>query len=113
MIYGCEARSRFNEISAPVEAKRQVMGHSVQWLAETRESAVAVPDISDWALPIDEASGRYQRMGSWEQETGFYRDMADDTERIRDYGLLAVFSNWHWIKNKSAKKAEYANDAFK
>lgn len=113
VMYGCEARSRFNEISAPVEAKRQVMGHSVQWLAETRESAVAFPDISDWALPIDEASGRYQRMGSWEQETGFYRDMADDTERIRDYGLLAVFSNWHWIKNKSAKKAEYANDAFK
>lgn len=113
VMYGCEARSRFNEISAPVEAKRQVMGHSVQWLAETRESAVAFPDISDWALPIDEASGRYQRMGSWEQETGFYRDMADDTERIRDYGLLAVFSNWHWIKNKSAKKAEYANDAFR
>ena len=113
VMYGCEARSRFNEISAPVEAKRQVMGHSVQCLAETRESAVAFPDISDWALPIDEASGRYQRMGSWEQETGFYRDMADDTERIRDYGLLAVFSNWHWIKNKSAKKAEYANDAFK
>ena len=114
VMYGCEARDRFHEISAPVEAKRQVMGHSVQWIAEDHEYAAQIfPDISEWALPIDEKSGRYQRMGSWEQETGFFRDMADDTERIRDYGLLAIFSNWHWIKNKSARKAEFARAAFK
>ena len=111
-MYGCEARSRFHEACAPEEASRQVMGHSVQWLSERRETAAPFPDIGEWALPIDENTGRYQRLGSWEQETGFFRDMADDTERIRDYGLLAVFSNWHWIKNRSAKRGEYANDAF-
>ena len=107
-MYGCEARSRFHEACAPEEASRQVMGHSVQWLSERRETAAPFPDIGEWALPIDENTGRYQRLGSWEQETGFFRDMADDTERIRDYGLLAVFSNWHWIKNRSAKRGEYA-----
>ncbi len=111
-MYGCEARSRFGEISAPVEASRQVMGQSVQWLSARRDAPAPFPDVTEWTLPIDEESGRYQRMGSWEQETGFFRDMADDTERIRDYGLLAIFSNWNWIKNKSAKRAEYAHDAF-
>ena len=111
-MYGCEARSRFHESCAPEKASRQVMGHSVQWLSKRCETASPFPDIGEWALPIDEQSGRYQRVGSWEQETGFFRDMADDTERIRDYGLLAVFSNWHWIKNRSEKRDEYANDAF-
>lgn len=112
-MYGCEERSRFNEISAPVMATRQVMGQSVQWTSEKRGQASPFPDISEWALPVDEKSGRYQRTGSWEQETGFFRDMADDTEAIRDYGLLAVFSNWHWIKNRSEQRAKYAKDALK
>lgn len=113
VMYGCEARARFHEVSAPEKATRQVMGQSVQWVSERRDIPAPFPDISAWALPIDERTGCYQRMGSWEQETGFFRDMADDTEAIRDYGLLAIFSNWQWIKNRSAKRAEYANDAFK
>ena len=38
--------------------------------------------------------------------------MADDTERIRDYSLLAIFSTWNWLKTHSAKKAQYARFAF-
>jgi len=112
VMYGTEARSRFNEICAPLEAKRQVMGHSVQWLAAKQDGATRFPDISEWALKIDDTSGRYQLRGSWEQETGFLRDMADDTEAIRDYGFLAIFSNWNWIKNQSPEKDKYADAAF-
>ena len=112
VMYGREARSRFNEISAPVEGDRQVMGMSVQWLTEKHANPKTFPDISAWALPIDDSTGYYQTKGSWEQETGFLRDMADDTERIRDYGILSIFSNWNWVKNKSPKRSEYANVAF-
>ncbi len=112
VMYGRESRDCFGEISAPVEADRQVMGMSVQWLTEECPAPAPFPDISDWALPIDDASGYYQTCGSWEQETGFLRDMADDTECIRDYGLLAIFSNWNWVKNRSPKRTDYANTAF-
>lgn len=108
-MYGREARDRFGEISAPEKADRMVMGHSIQWLSEECDTPRPFPDISDWAMPIDETTGYYVTKGSWEQETGFFRDMADDTETIRDYGLLAIFSNWHWLKNKSLRREEFAN----
>ena len=111
-MYGVEERSRFHEASAPEKPVRQVMGMSVQWLSEERECDTPFPDISDWALKMDEESGGYRLYGTWDQETGFFRDMADDTEAIRDYGLLAVFSSWHWMKNVSPRKAEFARRAF-
>ena len=111
-MYGREPRERFHEQSAPLVADRQVMGHSTQWLSKREATPQPFPDISAWALPIDDTTGYYVTKGSWEQETGQYRDMADDTERIRDYGLLAIFSNWNWLKNKSPRKAEFANLRF-
>jgi len=111
-MYGREARDRWHEISAPEKADRQVMGHSIQWLTCEDEEAAPFPDITDWALPIDDTTGYYVTKGSWEQETGQYRDMADETEKIRDYGLLAIFSNWNWLKNKSPRRAEFARRRF-
>ena len=112
VMYGREARERFHEVSAPVRADRQVMGHSTQWLSKEEPTPQPFPDISEWALAIDDTTGYYVTKGSWEQETGQYRDMADETEKIRDYGLLAIFSNWNWLKNKSPRRAEFANLRF-
>lgn len=112
-MYGCEPRSRFNEACAPIQAKKQVMGMSIQWLSEDRGEDSPFPDISDWALKMDETTGVYNLFGTWDQESGFFRNMADDTEAIRDYGLLSVFSNWHWMKNVSPRKNEFARYAFK
>jgi len=109
VMYGREARSRFNEINAPVEADRQVMGHSVLWYARKRETPTPFPEI-DWAIPFDESSVYYIRGGDWEQEAGQYRDMAEETEYIRDYGLLSIFSNWNFVKNHSLRKAEFEYD---
>lgn len=111
-MYGCEPRSRFHEACAPEKGIRQVMGMSIQWLSEEHPVESAFPDISDWALKMDETTGVYNLLGTWDQESGFFRDMADDTEAIRDYGLLAVYSNWHWMKNVSPRKAEFAKRAF-
>jgi len=105
-MYGREARARWNEACAPVKADRQVMGHSIQWKASFAQEDAPFPDV-DWALPFTEETVRYVRGGLWWQEAGQYRDMADETETIRDYGLLAIFSNWCFIKNHSARRAEW------
>ena len=112
-MYGREERARFHEASAPEKAVREVMGMSLQWLSEERAEDAPFPDISAWALKIDNESGTYNLRGSWDWENGFYRDMAEETETIRDYGLLSVFSNWHWMKNVSPRKAEFRRQAFK
>ena len=106
-MYGREERSRWNEACAPVKADRQVMGHSIQWKAQFASEDVPFPDV-DWALPFTEETVRYVRGGLWWQEAGQYRDMAEETEAIRDYGLLAIFSNWNFIKNHSARRAEWS-----
>ena len=61
------------------------------------------PDI-DWTLPFSEETVRYVRGGLWWQEAGQYRDMAEETEAIRDYGLLAIFSNWNGFRMLSVGK---------
>ena len=110
-MYGREERSRWNEACAPEKADRQVMGHSIQWMTRGEGTAVPFPDI-DWALPITAETVRYVRGGLWWQEAGQYRNMADETEAIRDYGLLAIFSNWNFIKNHSNRRKEWEKLAF-
>ena len=110
-MYGREGSDAYHEPNAPKKADRQVMGHSIQWTTRKEARPVAFPDI-DWRLPITEETVNYVRGGSWEQEAGQYRDMAEETELIRDYGLLAIFSNWSFIKNHSRRKAEWNNLAF-
>ena len=105
-MYGREERSRWNEVCAPEKADRQVMGHSIQWKTRFADEAAPFPDI-DWSLPFTEETVRYVRGGLWWQEAGQYRDMAEETEAIRDYGLLAIFSNWNFIKNHSARRSEW------
>lgn len=107
-MYGREARSRFGESCAPERADRQVMGHSTQWTSRVADAPSAFPDI-DWGFVLDESSAYHITEGGWEQEAGQYRDMADDTEAIRDYGLYAAFSNWSYLKNRSPRRAEWAN----
>ena len=110
-MYGREARSRWNEVCAPEKADRQVMGHSIQWMTRRESAPVPFPDI-EWTLPFTEETVRYVRGGLWWQESGQYRNMADETEAIRDYGLLAIFSNWSFIKNHSARRREWDALAF-
>ena len=110
-MYGREARSRWNEACAPEKADRQVMGHSIQWMTRRESAAVPFPDI-EWTLPFTEETVRYVRGGLWWQESGQYRNMAEETEAIRDYGLLAIFSNWSFIKNHSVRRREWDRLSF-
>ncbi len=108
-MYGRDAKSVWNEPSAPEKPIRQVMGHSVQWYTRPGAESEPFPDI-DWGLAMSDENCYYVRGGDWEQEAGQYRDMADDTEAIRDWGLYTIYSNWSWLKNHSARRAEFVRD---
>jgi len=110
VMYGREAREQFNESIAPVKADRQVMGMSVQWISRQAPEPTAFPDI-DWGLPFSEDTVCYIRSGNWSWETGQYRNQVEEAEYIRDYGLMAIFGNWSFLKNHSKRKADWSRDA--
>ena len=112
VMYGREGRDVFGEDLAGETYQYLVMGHSLRWYSEKREGEQPFPEI-DWAIPFTEDTCYHVLNGDWEQETGFRRDMAEETEYIRDYGLRAIFSNWNYQKNLSCRREEYAHDALK
>lgn len=109
VMYGREPRDRYGESLAPVQGDDEVMGMSVIWCSEQGEAPAPFPEI-DWGLAIAEDNVYYVRSGDWEWETGQHRNQADDTEAIRDYALMAIFANWSFLKNRSARKAEWARN---
>jgi len=110
VMYGRESRSKYNESLAPVNGDKQVMGMSVMWRSRPEDSPTPFPDI-DWGIEFNEDRCYYVRNGDWEWETGQYRDQAEETEYIRDYGLMTIFGNWSYLKNHSKRKAEWAKDS--
>ncbi len=110
VMYGREPRSKYNESLAPVKADREVLGMSVIWNSKNTGRPSSFPDI-DWGIEFNEDRAYYVRHGDWEWETGQYRNQADETEYIRDYGLMTIFANWSYLKNHSKRKNEWANDA--
>ena len=109
VMYGREARARFQESLAPEKADNQVMGLSVLWYAKKADQPTPFPDI-DWGIPFHEGNAYYIRKGGWEWETGQYRNQAEETEYIRDYGLMVTYANWSFLKNRSQRKAQWAQD---
>ncbi len=106
---GRESRATFNEPTAPEQADNLTMGISVQWFSETADEPISFPDI-EWGLPWNEEKAFAITRGDWDWETGMGKDMIRETESIRDYGLLVVFSNWSFLKNRYSKKEKFANE---
>ncbi len=107
---GRESKSIYNEPTAPEVGDNLTMGASVQWFSEKKEEPVSFPDIK-WGMEWDEAKSEEITKGDWEWETGMGLDMTMDFEQIRDYGMLAVYSNWTYLKNYSVNKAKFANES--
>lgn len=110
VMYGREAADTFGESLGAPDYQRLVMGHSLRWYSQLRDEETPFPAI-DWGFDFDEDTCYFVRSGDWEQEAGFRRDMVEDIEYIRDYGLRAIFSNWNFQKNLSKRRGEYARDA--
>lgn len=107
-MYGTELRDTFNELLAPVKGSNQVMGQTLTWRSSVLEDVEPFPEI-DWGHEINETNAYFVRGGDWEWESGQYRDHAEEAEYIRDYGLMTIFTNWSFLKNRSGRKDEWAN----
>jgi len=103
---GRENSKEFGESTAPEEADDLTMGSSVQWFAEDKTKAAPFPDIK-WALEWTEDKAEHLIRGDWNWETGMGLDQVAEFERIRDYGMLVVYSNWSFLKNYSIDKAKF------
>lgn len=106
---GRESREKFNETTAPDKADDLTMGLSVQWFSEDAEQPVDFPDIN-WGLPWSEKKSFAITRGDWDWETGMGKDMIYETEFIRDYGLLVVYSNWSYLKNHHPDSDAFSNE---
>ena len=105
---GRESKAEFNEATAPEEADKMTMGSSVQWYSKEGDKSSDFPEF-DYGMDFNETNAQKVTMGEWTWETGMNFDQISDFERIRDYGMLVVYSNWSYLKNKSSFKEEYKN----
>jgi hypothetical protein len=107
-MLGRESTKEYGESRAPEKSDSMTMGSSVQWFALQAKKDAPFPDIK-WGLAWDETKQLVGLRGDWDWETGMGFDQINEIERIRDYGLMVVFSNWSFLKNHSQFKADYAN----
>ncbi|MDR0713554.1 MAG: FAD-dependent oxidoreductase [Bacteroidales bacterium] len=106
---GREGRDEFGESIAPAKGDKQTMGASVQWYSvETPGRKTEFPAFN-YGVVFSETNCEKVTMGEWTWETGMNRDQIRDFERIRDYGLLVIFSNWSFLKNDWKNKKQYNN----
>ncbi|MDR2916126.1 MAG: FAD-dependent oxidoreductase [Tannerella sp.] len=105
---GRESREEFAEETAPEKADDLTMGASVQWYSENADKPDNFPHFS-YGVEFNEENSEKVTMGEWTWETGMNYDQITDFERIRDYGLMVVFSNWSFLKNEYSQKDKYKN----
>lgn len=106
---GRESRATFNEPTAPEIADNLTMGISVQWFSKPVDQAAPFQDIQ-WGLPWSDEKSFAITKGDWDWETGMGKDMIKETEFIRDYGLIVVYSNWSYLKNHYSDTKKFENE---
>lgn len=97
--YGREGKAEFGESLAPDEPDNFVLGASVQWCSKETGKKCKFP-VFDYGLNFSDASVQKVTMGEWTWETGMLHDMTTEFEYIRDYGMMVIYSNWSYLKNK-------------
>lgn len=104
---GRESRSEFGESRAPERADSMTMGASVQWYAAESKSRERFP-LFEYGVVLNDSTAERVLKGEWTWETGMNRNQITEAERIRDYGLMVVYSNWSYLKNRLPERADYA-----
>ena len=108
VMYGREAKAEFGEQMAPDKADNMVMGMTITWNTSVCDGDSYFPDI-DWGIEFNEENSYKVFAGDWEWEVGQFRNMALETEYIRDYSLMTIFCNWSFLKNRSKEKDRFKN----
>jgi len=104
---GIESKSEYNESRAPEKGSKMTMGTSIQWNSKTADSVTTFPDIK-WGLTFTDSTVVPLTLGDWDWETGMDKDQINDFEYVRDFGMLAVYSNWAYLKNHYKQNNRYA-----
>ena len=105
---GREGRDVYGEPSAPEVSDKLTMGSSVQWYSVEQSEPSEFP-IFEYGLNFSDESCQRVTMGEWTWETGMNRDQCKEFEYIRDYGLMVVYSNWSYLKNRLVGNDKYRN----
>ena len=105
---GRESRDEFDEPTAPEKADKMTMGSSVQWYSVEDEASSLFP-IFRYGVGFNSSNAEEVTMGEWTWETGMNYDQIYDFERVRDYGLMVVYSNWSYLKNDFEEDGRYKN----
>lgn len=105
---GRESRSEYGESRAPERADSLTMGASVQWYAAESKSRERFP-LFEYGVVLNDSTAERVLKGEWTWETGMNRNQITEAERIRDYGLMVVYSNWSYLKNRLPERRDYAN----
>ena len=105
---GRESRSVYNEPLAPIEGDSLTMGSSIQWYSKNQNKKCSFPEFN-YGVTFTEDNCERVDMGEWTWETGMNRNQIDEAERIRDYGLMVIFSNWSFLKNHLKDNEKYQN----
>ncbi len=105
---GREGRDEYGESIAPEKADKLTMGSSVQWYSVDNKKSSPFPEFS-YGVEFNDKNCEKVMMGEWTWETGMNFDQIKDFERIRDYGMLVVYSNWSYLKNRMKENDQYKN----
>jgi len=107
---GRESRAEYGEELAPIQPDKMTMGSSVQWYSADKGKPTRFP-IFSYGLQFNEKNCEKVTMGEWKWETGMNFNQIDDFERIGDYGLMVIYSNWSFLKNELKDNKKYKNRA--
>ena len=95
---GIEPFETYKENRAPKSFQNRTMGASVQWNTIKTVGLTNFPEF-EYGVKFNEDNCEKITMGEWTWETGMNYDQINQFERIRDYGMLVVYSNWSFLKN--------------
>lgn len=94
---GREGRDEYGESLAPEQPDSLVMGASIQWYSKDMKKKTSFPHF-EYGVRFDAENCEPVTMGEWKWETGMNRNQVSEAERVRDYGLLVIYSNWSYLK---------------
>lgn len=95
---GREARSEYGEPLAPEVPDGDHLGASLLWNSKKMDAPTSFPEFN-YGLEFNDSTVIRAKSSRWNWETGLKEDMISEVEKIRDYGLLAIYSNWSYLKN--------------
>lgn len=107
-LMGREAHADFHEVAAPIVADEMTMGASVQWYSVEGNRKTTFPRF-EYGVDFNDSNFEDVTMGEWTWETGMHLNQITDFEQIRDYGMLVVYSNWSYLKNRYITTNKYHN----